>query len=59
MSRIYDRNYQVELWEMLDTYGYPADEILDHVLDWLDSDIACKALEDFCVDNEIELPEED
>ena len=57
MSRMYDRNYEYEMVELLNVYGYSAEDILEHFLSWLSSDQTCGALEDFFNDNDIELPQ--
>ena len=57
MSRSYNREYEAELIDKLTEYGCDADDVLNHFLDWLNVDQTCGALEDYCIDNDIELPE--
>lgn len=59
MGRPYSREYQNELTDKIQEYEISADEVLNHLLGWVDSDTACAALEDFCRDYEIDLEEDE
>lgn len=49
----YSRDYEQRLLERIREYGISDTTILEHILDWLDSDRSCEALEDFISDNDL------
>ncbi len=52
MARLNSRELQEDLLEVLKEYC-DRDEIIDHILAWVDSDTACDALKDMCKDWDI------
>ena len=54
MSRLNSRGLQEELLERMKEYC-SADAILDHILEWVDSDTACDGLKDMCRDWDIDV----
>jgi len=54
MARLNSRELEQELLYRLKEYA-PESEIIDNLLDWVDSDTSCNALKDMCRDWDIEI----
>lgn len=52
MARLNSRELQEDLLEVLKEHC-DRDEIIDHILGWVDSDTSCNALKDMCRDWDI------
>ena len=59
MSKPYSREYECELRQRLNDFEVDAENILDYVLSYVDSDTSCAALEDFCRDWDIPYESEE
>lgn len=54
MDKAYCRDYEQEMMDFLESYGYPADELLNQFLCYLSSDDTCACLEDYIRENDLE-----
>lgn len=59
MGRPYSVQYAVDIKKQLDELDITAEELVQHFMSWLNADTLCAALEDFCVDNDIDLEEDE
>ena len=54
----YSRDYEQGLLNTLLAAGFSYQAICEHLLNWLDSDNTCEALEDMCRDNDVQYEED-
>ena len=55
----YSREYEEQLLYLLEESGVSKEEICNHLLGWLSSDMTCAALEDMCEDYDIDYEDEE